>query len=142
MLDNICEVIQSMSDDDVWAFFEGNLEKDKEDAIRHHFIECNECIQSFAESAQKVNDSDEKRYNLFHQENLAVRKAELLRFCKKKGIDIDITKIKTAYDYFKYAIGAMVPLMADTFYKTWDESEDSVKDEIVLDIMKTLHDID
>lgn len=136
-----CTTIKNLSETDIWNFFEGNLEESRADAIRKHVIVCRDCLNLFAVASAKNNHNDASRYNAFHQEIMAVRRAELMRFYKKINRDLDISLVKTPYDYFKYAIAGMLP--ADYgFLEIWDTLASDEKDEVVLKALKTIHGLD
>ena len=135
MFEGNCKTITDLSDVDIWAFYEAEMPTEKATFIRSHVIDCIRCLEHFAKKTQTVTSADERRYNRFHQEVMAVRRAELLRSFRKVGIELDVLKIKTPQDYFKYGIGSLSP-NPEAFFKFWDTLSDSERDSLMFAAVK------
>ena len=135
-----CELIHAATAGDIWGYMEGNLDDEVKNGIQSHILKCRPCLDFFAAATQHVKDMDPKRYDRFHQEVMAVRRAELLRYCRNNDIEIDISKAKEPDDYFRIAIAAMLPGREGSFNAVWDGMSGGERDEMVLELIQIMHD--
>lgn len=134
-----CDIVDSLTDEAVWAHLEGDADKEVIDCITSHCIRCRPCFTAYASAIDRVKQIDPKRYARFHNENLAVRKLELARYCKNHGISIDIHEIRDADEYckrfFEVAFGEAGPL----FSKWWEKVKPERRDQVMMDLLEILH---
>jgi hypothetical protein len=75
---------------------------------------------------------------MVQQETLAIRKAELIRFAKKSGIEVDVTKIKTPEDFMKQAIAVTLGENGAKFLKLWETMTQDQKSEMMVAALRIL----
>lgn len=136
-----CALVTALSDEQVWDYLEGNLEPEFVQFIRVHCLWCRNCLDFFGDALERIQTADPKRYSLYHRENFAVRKAELARFCRRHGIEIDLTQLTDPSEYCKYAIGAILKEYAPRFHDMWDKASDSQRSEMMLEILQCIEEM-
>jgi hypothetical protein len=135
----ICSVVVNLTDDDIWANLEGTDDDSVTEQIRQHCVKCTSCIMTYAQGMARLKSKDPARYALFHNENLAVRKLELDRYCKTNGIDgVDIAKIKDADDYMKTCFGMLFREAGPLFYKWWEKVNPERRGKVILELIQIL----
>lgn len=135
-----CDIVSCLTDDAIWAHLEGSADEEVIDCIRSHCVKCTPCFMAYAEGIDRLKAQDSKRYARFHNENLAVRKLELERYCKKIGVPIDLKKIKNAEDYFKAFFGVAFKEAGPLFHKWWETIKPERRDTVIMELLQILED--
>lgn len=133
-----CDIVDSLTDEAVWAHLEGDADKAVVDCITNHCIKCRSCFMAYAAAIDRVKQQDPKRYSRFHSENLAVRKLELARYCKNNGIPLDLSEIRNAEDYCKRFFEVAFKEAGPLFLKWWEKVKPERRDQVLMDLLEIL----
>lgn len=133
-----CFLIQNLAEDEIWRYLEGNVAKETANSVRKHLMGCRACLEFYARITQQLSEADPARYNLAQKENLSIRKAELLRFCRAKGVEIDLSKVRQPEDYVKYAIAATLEDYGPGFLDLWDRMNPEQREKMLIGALRIL----